>query len=246
MPNSLTSTSYTTADHGPSGSRAPAQPGAGLRGAEEKRAPGAASTILDHPVAQHALTALRHRHTPASDFQVHCRQLLLLLAWEATRTVATATRKVVAAAHECDGRALARPIVFISATRQGLGLSSAVVEALPGVSVGSISLDATDERQPPQARLHMFRAPSLAHASVLLFAPVVATGLSATLALSLLRQSAAKDVALLTFVMSGQGLARIRRNFPDVPVWTGAVDHEWDAKLGPVPGIWNFSERVCG
>jgi uracil phosphoribosyltransferase len=227
-------TTYHKGDQNQTGSRAPQPPAP-----EEKRTAAAATTVLDHPIARHALAALRHRQTGAPDFQAHCRQLLLLLALEATRTLPTA-------AGEHGDRLPARPVVFITVTRPALGLAAAVVDFVPGVAVGSISLDAARAGDQPEARLHVFHAPALNQVRVLLFAPVVATGLSATAALQLLRQSGARDVALLSFVISGQGLARIRRGFADVPVWTGAVDHEWDAKLGPLPGIWDFSGRICG
>ncbi len=239
-------TTYDKGESNHSGSRAPRPAGPGVRAPEDRRPAGAATTVLDHPIAQHALTALRHRHTVAPDFQGHCRQLLLLLTLEATRPLATVPRKIATASSDHEGRALAQPVVFISVTRPALGLAAAVVDVVPGVAVGSISLDPVHEHDQPEARLRVFHAPALNQVSVLLFVPIVASGLSASLALNLLRQSGAKDVALLSFVMSGQGLARIRRGFADVPVWTGAVDHEWDAKLGPLPGICNFSERACG
>jgi len=29
-------------------------------------------------------------------------------------------------------------------------------------------------------------------------------------------------------------------------MWTAAVDLDWDSRLGPVPGIGNFVERLYG
>lgn len=202
-------------------------------------------TVLDHPIAQHALTALRRRQTGAPDFQTHCRQLLLLLTLEATRTMPTAPRTVTAQGGDHEGRGLARPVVFITVTRHGLGLAANVADLVPGVTVGSVSVDSQRDGQ-PEARLHMFHAPALGQVSVLLFAPVIASGLSATVALNLLRRSGANDVALLSFVISNQALGNIRRAFPETPIWTAAVDQEWDAKLGPLPGIWDFPGRICG
>jgi uracil phosphoribosyltransferase len=81
---------------------------------------------------------------------------------------------------------------------------------------------------------------------VILFDPVVSTGLSACLALNVLRRSGAADIALISFLVSSVGLERLQASQPDLAVWTAAIDIEWDAKRGAIPSLGDFGERLYG
>src|SRR5580693_50087 len=74
--------------------------------------------VVEHPVAQHALTALRNKHTPTKQFRVFSNQLLVLMALEATRTLPTREELVETPADSHVARALGKPVIFLSLTRQ--------------------------------------------------------------------------------------------------------------------------------
>lgn len=202
------------------------------------------AALIDHPLAQHALTALRNRETATEEFRAHCNQLLLSLAIEATRTFPMRAETVETNSSAHEGKVLAKPIILLAITRDALGLAHGLAKSLVDVHVGSISQDHVSGSKRPEPRLHIFNSPVLSDVRIILFDPVIATGLSATLALNLVRRSGANDVSLISFVASAQGLERIQASFPDLPVWTAAIDTGWDAKRGPLPGIWNFAERM--
>lgn len=202
--------------------------------------------LLDHPIAHHTLAALRNRQTPPEQFRQHCQRLLLFLVMEATRALPTREQSdETTAGVRAAGRALGKPVVLLSMARHGMGLAHQMAEYIPESVTGVINL--TDgEAGAPEARLHLVRAPALNEARVILFAPVVATGLTSCLALNLLRRFGATDTALLSVVVSSAALMRIQATDPAVSIWTAAVDSGWDAKLGPLPGIGNFAERFFG
>ena len=202
--------------------------------------------IADHPIARHALTALRDRSTGAERFRMFSSQLLLILAIEAMRSMPTREEPVETAADRQAGTVLAKRVVFLSLTRHGLGLAHDLAAFIPNAMVGAVSVDRTSRDKDPEPRLHLAGAPALGDVRVILFAPIVATGLSAALALDLLRRSGATDVSLLSFVVSAQGLANLQSNAPGLTIWTAAVDSGWDAKRGPMPGIGDFGERLYG
>ncbi len=202
--------------------------------------------IVDHPIAQHALTVLRNKHTPPDRFRWASNQLLAMLAWEATRTLPLREEAVETPHADHVGRALARPVVFLALTRHGLGLAHNIADVIPEVSVGAVSLERPHRDQPIEPRLHLISAPSLDTVRIFLFEPVVSGGLSATLALNHLRRSGATDIALLSFVVSSPGLEAVLADVPDVTVWTAAVDPEWDPKRGTIPGLGDFAGRLYG
>lgn len=201
-------------------------------------------TLVDHPIAQHALTALRNRHTNSADFRVHCHQLLLLLVMEATRRIPLRDEKVETSSQAQVGKVMDRITVLLSISRDGLGLAHHLADFVPRVSIGSISIGPGSDHHRPEARLHLSSSPCFADARVIIFEPIVATGLSATLALNLLRRAGAIDVAVVSFLLSAPGLAQIQAAHPEVSIWGAGVDTEWDAKRGSLPGISDFSARL--
>jgi uracil phosphoribosyltransferase len=202
--------------------------------------------VVEHPVAQHALTALRNKDTLTKQFRMFSNQLMVLLAIEATRTLPLREEPVKTPAASHVGNALGKPVVFLSLTREGLGLAHTLADYIPEVSIGSITLDHGNTGKPNEPRLHLVNAPVLTEARVILFDPVVGAGFSAGSALHLIRCSGASDVSLLSFLISSPGLKRVQAAIPGLTVWTAAIEPELDARRGPLPGLGNFSERLYG
>lgn len=202
--------------------------------------------VAEHPLAQHALMALRNKQTGAPQFRQISHQLLVMLALEATRTLPTQDDMVQTHSTTHTGPVLAKPVVFLSINRHGLGLAHQAAEFFPELLVGSISLDRSGDPAGAEPRLHITNAPALRDARVILFDPVVATGLTASKAIQFIRRTGATDITLVSFIVSFQGLTRLQTASPDLSVWTAGIDSEWDSKRGPLPGLGNFAERLFG
>jgi len=204
--------------------------------------PSSSIHVLDHPIARHALIALRDQHTTPKHIRYYSHQLLTLLTMEATRNLPTRSTTVEATYGVTTGDTLAKPVIFVSLNRYGLGLSHQVGDLIPDALVGSISLDHSSERR-VEPRLHLSNAPALHEARVIVFDPVVGSGLSAGIALSLLRRSGATDLTMMSFIMSSAGVPRVLAAAPEASLFTAAIDTEYDPKRGPLPGIGKFSHR---
>lgn len=200
--------------------------------------------VLDHAIAQHALSVLRDQQTDSRQLRLFSNQLLTVLAFEATRNVPMRELDVDAVGGTQRQKTFGKSVVFVSLTRPGLGLSHGIADLIPNICVGSITLDHSNNSHRVEPRLHLANAPTLSDSRVILFDPVVASGVSVGIALHLLRNSGATDLSLLSFVISSPGLKRIQSATPDVVIWTAAIDEELDPKRGPLPGIGNLSERL--
>jgi len=202
--------------------------------------------VLDHPIARHVLTALRNRHTPAAEIRGLSNQLLALLAFEATRSLATRDEsiEVDGASDPLIGKVLAKPVVFLSLVRHGLGLAHNLADFIPGVSIGTISLEYSGDRKRVESRLHLVNSPTLRDSRVMLFDPIIGSGISVGSALTLVHRSGAADIALLSFVTSAEGLSHVQAALPDVAIWTAAIDPDLDSKRGPLPGIGDYAARL--
>jgi uracil phosphoribosyltransferase len=211
----------------------------------QRPATGKNVNVVDHPIVLTALEALRNKQTPPEQFRAFCSKLLILLAIESTRT--SPMRE------EADGivpapaaRVVGKRVIFLSLSGHCLGLAHQVADFIPDVSVGLINLGRSGSDLRTDPRLHLVNAPALSDVRVILFNPVVATGMSTSLAVDFLRNSGAADITLLSFLVSAIGLERVLEISPDLNVWTGAIDTDWDSKRGPFPSFGNFGERLYG
>jgi uracil phosphoribosyltransferase len=202
--------------------------------------------VVDHPVAQHALTMLRNKHTAPHQYRAISHYLLVLLLAESTRNLPIRPETVATFSDDVVGQVLAKPVVLLTVARHGLGLANRMIEFFPDMMVGAISFDPSKKGGRQELRLHLANAPALSDARVILFDPVVSTGSSSSAAIQLVRRAGATDVSLVSFVVSDSGLTRIQADFQNLYIWTAAIDAKCDARRGPMPGIGAFAERMHG
>jgi uracil phosphoribosyltransferase len=200
-------------------------------------------TVVDHPLAQSMLTALRDRSTPPPLFRLIAKRLALVLCVEATRNVPSVEVKVETPLAASEGVRLGG-LVAVPILRAGLGMLEAVTELFPEVTVGYIGLErdhATFEPHPYYSKL-----PPLEGRFVLLLDPMLATGGSASAACGALERAGAGHVTLLSVVAAPEGVDRLAADHPTVDVVTASVDEGLNANAYIVPGLGDFGDRLFG
>jgi len=208
--------------------------------------PAPTVNVVEHPIARHALTALRNRDTLPGQFRVFANQLLLVLAIEATRNLPTRDELVQTVSGSCVGRTMGKPVVLLSLDRHCLGLAHQVADLIPNVAIGTISLERVGNGSGFEPRLHLRNAPAFNTAHVVLFDPVVTTGLSAGMAVDFLHRSGATEITLLSFLISSVALERVQAARSGLTVWTAGVETEVDSRRGAFSSLGNFGERLYG
>ena len=200
--------------------------------------------VLAHPLADHALTHLRDRTTKPATFRTLAHQLGLMLALEATRDLPTASHAVNTPLEPYTGRILAEALVIVPILRAGIGMVQPYLDLFPDVSVGYVGLER--DHQTAVARSYYCKLPPLAGKRVLCVDPMLATGGSAIMALDLLRQHGATDLALVVIVAAPEGVAAVNAAHPGLPIHTAALDRELSAKKYILPGLGDFGDRLFG
>ena len=202
--------------------------------------------ILDHPLAAHALTHLRDKTTSAAAFRTLCHQLTLLLAVEATRTLPTAEKIIETPMESATGRVLSNPpLVVVPILRAGLGMVQPFIDLFPDVSVGHIGLER--DHKTARARHYYYKLPPLsARSQIMLVDPMLATGGSAVQAIDLLHAQGAVNISLLSIVSAPEGIAEVAARFPDLPIFTAALDRQLNERKYILPGLGDFGDRLFG
>jgi len=200
--------------------------------------------LLDHPLVAHLMTRLRNRDTGPEEFRRLARTLSQLLVIEATRQMRSSSVTVNTPLESTEGEQLAQTLALVPILRAGLGMMEAAAEMFPKVSIGYIGL----ERHESTAVAHSYycKLPDLADAFTLCLDPMLATGGSASQALSLVRAHGAKSVVMVSVVAAPEGVAKLERDHPDIEIVAAALDRTLDARKFILPGLGDFGDRLYG
>jgi uracil phosphoribosyltransferase len=201
-------------------------------------------TVVDHPLTQHLLTALRNRSTPPPVFRTLTKRLAFALALEASRTLPTRSIDVETPLERTSGRVLAADLIAVPILRAGLGMLEAVTELFPEVLVGYIGLERDETTLEPQS--YYRKVPEARGRHALVLDPMLATGGSAVTACQQVKEGAPASVRFLCVVATPQGIALMEREHPDVGIFTASVDRDLDNRGFILPGVGDFGDRLFG
>lgn len=201
-------------------------------------------TVVDHPLANHVLMALRYRATPPASFRSLTKQLTTVMMIEATHDLPTRPTSVMTPLEEASGRSLGQPIAAVPILRAGLGMLDAVVELFPDVRVGYIGLERDEATFQPTE--YYAKLPRLNDAMTFVLDPMLATGGSAVAAIDSVKKAGADRVKMVSVVAAPEGIKELEARHPDVDVFTASIDRELNDSAYILPGLGDFGDRLFG
>ena len=202
--------------------------------------------IVAHPLVATQLARLRDRRTDTAGFRSALRTLTRVMACELTSGLETRTGRVATpGGHAAPARRIAAErVAAVAILRAGLGMLAPVLELLPGAAVGLLGIERRGARCHP--RVYLERLPPDRGGPVLLLDPMIATGGSAVRALDLLKRRGVPDerIRICAVVAAPEGMRRLTRAHPRVPVFAAALDAGLDTRLEIVPGLGDAGDRL--
>lgn len=200
--------------------------------------------VVDHPLASHLLLTLRDERTNPTTFRGTTKRLTTLLMLDATRDLPTEARTVRTPLEETSGRSLAGPVVAVPILRAGLGMLDAVTDMFPAVRVGYLGLERDEATFQPSE--YYAKLPELSDARTFILDPMLATGGSASAALSSVKEAGATSVRMISIVSAPEGVKAVEDAHPDVDIVTASVDRGLDDRAYIMPGLGDFGDRLFG
>jgi uracil phosphoribosyltransferase len=191
------------------------------------------------------LTEARERHTKPARFRALLSGIGQALAFEATRDLVMEPAKIETPLETFTGARLKLPITIVPILRAGLGLAEGIHALIPEAQMGHLGMFRDEEKLSPVSYYEKLPI-SVAHGPVLLADPMLATGGSALAAVQLLRTRRCKDIRLLCMVAAPEGVERLHDEFPNVPIYTAALDRELDDRGYILPGLGDAGDRLFG
>ncbi|QSB15485.1 uracil phosphoribosyltransferase [Natronosporangium hydrolyticum] len=201
--------------------------------------------VVDHPLAQTRLTALRAAGTDAGSFRAALHDLTTMLVYEATRSVAVARFPIVTPVAPTEGVRVADPPLLVPVLRAGLGMADAALALLPESSMGFVGLARDESTFEPRAYLESLPA-DLTGLSVLVLDPMLATGGSLEHCCRLLADRGCRDITVLCVLAAPEGVERLRRAGLPLRLVTAAIDTRLNEQAFIVPGLGDAGDRQFG
>ena len=202
-------------------------------------------TVIAHPLVQHNLTRLRDKRTQPQEFRRLLGEIASLMLYEATRSFAVRPTSVQTPLAPARGFRIKRDVVLVPVLRAGLGMLDSILQLIPNARVGFIGLKREETTLRAQF-YHKSLPKNLSRFEVILIDPMLATGGSAVAALDLLAEQGAKQVRLVNLVAAPEGIRRVRKSYPRVPIFTAAVDRQLNGKGFILPGLGDAGDRLFG
>jgi len=200
---------------------------------------------IEHPLIEHHLTVLRDKQTDSEGFRRALSTVATLMVYEATRWLETRSVGVRTPLGPMRGKRLRDEVILVPILRAGLGMLFPILDVIPGARVGFIGLKRNEISLAADA-YHDSLPRSLRRHAVLLMDPMLATGGSALAALKLLEGRGARRVVLVNLLAAPEGIRAVRRQHPDLPIFTAAIDTKLNDKGYILPGLGDAGDRLFG
>jgi uracil phosphoribosyltransferase len=204
--------------------------------------------VADHPLVTHKLSVLRDKATPSPTFRELARELVTLLAYEATRNVRTVEVEVVTPVTTTRGLAIADPKpLVVPILRAGLGMLDGFVALVPTAEVGFLGMARNEETLQPTT--YAERLPDdLSGRQCFVLDPMLATGGSLSAAIQFLVDRGASDVTAICLIAAPEGIAAVETATEglDVTIVVGALDEKLNEVGYIVPGLGDAGDRLYG
>ena len=213
-------------------------------------------TVIDHPLVQHKLSLLRMRTTSSRDFKQLVGEISMLMAYEATKDLPTETAEIETPLGQVTGRVVSsKRMILVPILRAGLGMLDGVSQLMPSARVGHIGMkrDETSlaptqyySKLPPddEPGPGVTRRPG--DREYFILDPMLATGGSATAAVTTLKTAGAYRIRLLCIVAAPEGVQRMLEGHPEVRVYTASLDRGLNGQGYIVPGLGDAGDRIFG
>ncbi|MEU4474766.1 uracil phosphoribosyltransferase [Micromonospora sp. NPDC023888] len=201
--------------------------------------------VIDHPLAQSRLTAMRDAHTDSSTFRAALHELTTMLVYEAARTFPVERYPVQTPVTGTEGTRLANPPLLVPVLRAGLGMADAALGLLPESSMGFVGLARDEETYEPRAYMESLPR-DLAGLPVLVLDPMLATGGSLEHSCRLLADRGCTDITVLCVLAAPVGIERLERSGLPLRLVTASIDEGLNDRMFIVPGLGDAGDRQFG
>ncbi len=202
--------------------------------------------IINHPMVQHKLSIMRNKETGSKDFRQLLKEISLLMGYEVTRDIPLDPIEIETPICKMTARQVSgRKLAIVPILRAGLGMVEGLLELVPVARVGHIGLYRNEQTHEPV--VYYSKLPEDVNTRMVIVTdPMLATGGSASDALTMLKEKGCTNIRLMCLVGVPEGIERVQRDHPDIDIYLAAVDDHLNENAYIVPGLGDAGDRIFG
>ncbi len=203
--------------------------------------------IISHPIIADRLGKLRDKSCLTHDFRRNVTEISRILAIYATAQLSLNPINIETPITKTAAKQLTSPSpLIVPILRAGLALSDGLQDVLPEADTAHIGLYRDEDTLLPVE--YLTKLPKNLARSIFICDPMLATAGSMieTINILLKRGARIQDITLITLVCAPEGITNLREHFPNVLLYTAAIDNHLNDVGYIVPGLGDAGDRFFG
>lgn len=201
--------------------------------------------LIEHPLVKKDITILRDKKTNTEVFRAAVTRISNVLAVEISTTFSLKEKNVVTPLESTKGYRLKYNVVLIPVLRAGLGMVEGFLQLIPDAKLGHVGLERDETTLKPNS--YYLKTPkNLKNSEVILLDPMLATGGSASTAVSYLKKRGAKNLVFACLLAAPEGVNKLLKEHPDLIIFSATLDRQLNKKGYIVPGLGDAGDRTFG
>lgn len=202
---------------------------------------------IHHPLVQHKLGLMREAGISTKSFRELAAEVAKLLTYEATADLELEDSAI----DGWNGDTLnikllkGKKVTIVPILRAGLGMLEGVSDLIPSARISVVGLYRDEQTLEPVPYFSKF-AGELDERMAIVIDPMLATGGSMVATLDMLRERGCTRMKVIVLVAAPEGIKRVQEAYPDIDIYTAAVDERLDDNGYIVPGLGDAGDKIFG
>lgn len=204
------------------------------------------TTVLDHPLIKHKVTYIKNKNTGSKEFRELVEEVATLMAYEVTRNLPLEDIEIETPLVKTTSQVIAgKKIGIVPILRAGLGMVDGMLNLMPSAKVGHVGLYRDPETLKPVE--YYCKLPNdLDERELIVVDPMLATGGSASAAITAIKNKGAKNIKLVSIVGCPEGVEYIHKEHPEVHIYLACMDEKLNEDGYILPGLGDAGDRIFG
>ncbi len=203
-------------------------------------------TVLNNPLVEHKLSIIRNKNTGTKEFREIIGEIATLLCYHALEDAKLKEIEIETPICKTKAKVLDEDnYAFVPILRAGTGMLDGLLKIVPNAKIGHIGLYRNEETLEPVQ--YYYKMPKdIAKREAIILDPMLATGGSATDTIQMLKKDGVKKIKFLCIISAPEGIERLKKEHPDVKIYTACIDEKLNDKGYIVPGLGDAGDRIFG
>ena len=203
-------------------------------------------TVLNNPLVEHKLSIIRNKNTGTKEFREIIGEIATLLCYHALEDAKLKETEIETPICKMKAKVLDEDnYAFVPILRAGTGMLDGLLKIVPNAKIGHIGLYRNEETLEPVQ--YYYKMPKdIAKREAIILDPMLATGGSAADTIQMLKKDGVKKIKFLCIISAPEGIEKLKKEHPDVKIYTACIDEKLNDKGYIVPGLGDAGDRIFG